>query len=66
MQCRGERCITLFIKKEEFGMVMKDNYPPYYEHDPLSFAIHDLQHMEKFMDSKFFAEQVHTNDFHSK
>lgn len=58
MQCKGERCLTVFVKKEELNILMKDNYEPYYEHDVFSFAIHDLQHMEKFVDPHFYCEQI--------
>ena len=32
--------------------------PCYQEHDALQFALHDMQHAEKFWDSRFRSEQV--------
>lgn len=58
LQCEGKRCVTAFITKEGLTAVYKDPYPPFEEKDALRFLLHDLQHMEKFVDPKFYCEQV--------
>jgi len=45
-------------KKNELNQILKDNYPPFEARNVLGFLIHDLQHLEKFMDPKFHCEQV--------
>ena len=58
MQIRGERCITVFVEKSELNRELKDSYPPFETRNVLNFTIHDLQHLEKFYDRKFYCEQV--------
>lgn len=58
MQCEGKRCVTAFVTKEALKATYKDPYPPFEEKDCLRFLLHDLQHMEKFVDPKFYCEQV--------
>lgn len=58
MQCVGRRCVTVFVEKHELNNSIKDPYPPFETRDVLSFLMHDLQHMEKFVDLKFYSEQV--------
>jgi hypothetical protein len=58
MQAEGRRVISVFVQKEELNQTFKDPYPPFEEKDVVKFLIHDLQHMEKFVDPKFYAEQV--------
>lgn len=44
MQARGERCVSI-LSNDQTG-------------DPLDFAIHDLCHLEKFVDENSYAGQV--------
>ena len=58
LMCNQCRCLSLFVTKEELSQTWKDNYPPYEERDSLSFAVHDVKHMEKFVEQPFFEEQI--------
>jgi hypothetical protein len=58
LQCEGKRCVTAFVTKEGLTATYKDPYPPFEEKDALRFLLHDIQHMEKFVDPKFYCEQV--------
>ncbi len=57
MQSEGRRVVSCHVKKHELNESFKDPYPPFEEKDVVKFLIHDLQHMEKFVDPKFYAEQ---------
>lgn len=50
MMMQGRRCISAFIDPENLKRTFKDNYPPFIERDSLSFMLHDIKHMEQFMD----------------
>jgi hypothetical protein len=56
MMASGSRVVTAFT--EDVDREFKDNYPPYSSRDSLEFLIHDLQHMERFVDSEVYEEQV--------
>ena len=58
MQSEGRRCVTCYCQPAELGTVYTDSYTPYASKDALHFAVHDLQHMEKFVAPQFYAEQV--------
>eukprot|EP00029_Vermamoeba_vermiformis_P007886 TRINITY_DN3539_c0_g1_i2.p1 TRINITY_DN3539_c0_g1~~TRINITY_DN3539_c0_g1_i2.p1 ORF type:complete len:401 (+),score=80.93 TRINITY_DN3539_c0_g1_i2:441-1643(+) len=59
-QTRGKRCVTIFVKKEELNNIIKDPYPPFEEKTVLKFMVHDIQHMEKFVEPRLYSEQVAT------
>ncbi len=59
-QIIGKRCLTIFVKKEELNKTIKDPYPPFEEKTVLKFMVHDIQHMEKFVEPKLYSEQVAT------
>lgn len=50
MMIHGSRCITVFIDEHNLFTHFKDTYPPYIERDAFSFTVHDIQHMEQFVD----------------
>lgn len=63
MQSRGTRVVTLFTTRQELSSMHVA--PLYYMEgsqnhakDPLEFLIHDLKHMENFVDPACFREQV--------
>eukprot|EP00928_Gymnodinium_smaydae_P035759 TRINITY_DN25109_c0_g1_i1.p1 TRINITY_DN25109_c0_g1~~TRINITY_DN25109_c0_g1_i1.p1 ORF type:complete len:426 (+),score=51.74 TRINITY_DN25109_c0_g1_i1:44-1279(+) len=58
MQSEGRRCVTCFCRSDELGREFEDSYPPHACKDTLHFAIHDLQHMEKFVEPAYYCEQV--------
>jgi hypothetical protein len=69
MQSNGARCISIFKvclldeasyskEPEDLIKIFQDEYPPYEARDCLGFSLHDLQHLEKFYDEKFYCEQV--------
>jgi hypothetical protein len=62
-QARGERVVTLFLNKEELlsKHVSKLNYMAgEIEHprDALEFLLHDLKHMENFVNDETYEEQI--------
>jgi hypothetical protein len=59
-QIKGKRCVTIFVKKEELNNTIKDPYPPFEEKTVLKFMVHDIQHMEKFVEPRLYSEQVAT------
>jgi hypothetical protein len=61
MMMRGERCITVFSHKETIQLVIKEQYPPFVERDALSFTLHDVKHMEQFIDPLTYYGQVFIN-----
>lgn len=48
LQAKGQRCVSL----------LADGVPTAPHEDGLAFAVHDLCHLEKFVDPTFYAEQV--------
>jgi len=58
LQVLGKRCVSVFVKKEQLDQVLSDDYPPYEKRDVLNFLMHDLQHMEKLVEPKYYCEQV--------
>jgi hypothetical protein len=63
MQSNGTRVVTMFTTKEELSTMHIS--PLYYMEgmqnhakDPLEFLIHDLKHMENFVDCNCHREQV--------
>jgi hypothetical protein len=58
MQSKGRRCVSCFTTPETLGKENIDGYAPFAVKDALHFTIHDLQHMEKFVSSSFYLEQV--------
>ena len=62
-QSHGERVVTLFRKKEELcrfhvAMLYYMSGSEKHAKDPLEFIVHDLKHMENFIDSSTYLEQV--------
>lgn len=62
MQASGERVVTVFLRLEELSRM--HNSPLVYSEgmqdhckDPLAFTLHDLFHMENYMDSRIHLEQ---------
>lgn len=59
MMGRGLRVVTTLIQPiEALRNIYIDAYEPYERRCNLSFTIHDLQHLERFCDASFYAEQV--------
>jgi len=58
MQAIGLRCLTLFCTPASLVATHADFYPPYAVKDALHFAVHDLQHLEKFVNEVYYMEQV--------
>jgi hypothetical protein len=52
MMVEGRRCVTAFIDVINLSTIFKDNYPPFIERDALSFTLHDVKHMEQFVDTR--------------
>lgn len=50
-QASGGRCVTAVVGEGSLGTTHSGR-------DALGFAIHDLKHMEKFVDPEFHLEQV--------
>ena len=48
LQSSGRRCVTCLCQPDQLGREFTDEYPPYAVKDAFHFAIHDLQHAEKF------------------
>jgi hypothetical protein len=57
-QSSGLRCVTCLLSPSDLSAPHTDFYPPFATKDALHFAIHDLQHLDKFTDPAFYAEQV--------
>jgi hypothetical protein len=58
MMASSTRCLTVFVEKQQLASTTTDKYPPFETRDCLSFSLHDLKHMEKYAEEKFFLEQV--------
>eukprot|EP00981_Chlorochromonas_danica_P002846 scaffold559_cov176-Ochromonas_danica.AAC.1 len=63
-QARRERVVTIFTTLEELCRMHTSKLTymegmPEHNRDPLEFTIHDLKHMEHYMDEKISSEQGH-------
>ncbi|KAI9296670.1 hypothetical protein K502DRAFT_328885 [Neoconidiobolus thromboides FSU 785] len=58
LQCKGRRCVSLFFQQLELTQQFKMEYPPYSKLTAIEFMLHDLQHLNKFLDTKFYYQQI--------